>query len=43
LWNQRNDGSVERALTYFTEAIEEDPGFALAHIGIADVWTIRDW
>jgi hypothetical protein len=43
LWNQGNDGSVERALTYFTEAIEEDPGFALAHIGIADVWNFRDW
>ena len=43
LWNQRNDDSAERALAYFTEATEEDPAFALAHIGIADVWIFRGW
>ena len=43
LWNQRNDEAVERALTYFTAAIEEDPAFALAHVGIADVWIFRGW
>ena len=43
LWNQRSDEEVERALAYFTQAIEEDPAFALAHIGIADVWIFRGW
>jgi TolB-like protein/lipoprotein NlpI len=43
LWNQRSDEEVEKALAFFTEAIEEDPAFALAHIGIADVWIFRGW
>jgi TolB-like protein/lipoprotein NlpI len=43
LWNQRSDEAVERALAYFTKAIEEDPAFALPYIGIADAWIFRGW
>jgi TolB-like protein/Flp pilus assembly protein TadD len=43
LWNQRTDQAVERALAYYTAAIEEDPAFALAYVGIADVWIFRGW
>ena len=43
LWNQRSEDKVETALTYFRKAIEEDRGFTLPDIGIADVWIFRGW
>ncbi len=43
LWNQRNDEAAEGALAFYTKAIEEDPAFALAYIGTADVWIFRGW
>jgi serine/threonine-protein kinase len=36
-WNQVGAG-IERALELFEKALEHDPGFALAHAGIADVF-----
>ena len=36
-WNQVGLG-IERSLEFFEKALEEDPDFALAHAGIADVF-----
>jgi TolB-like protein/Tfp pilus assembly protein PilF len=36
LWNRRTAGNLEKALTYFQQAAEKDPNYALAYAGIAD-------
>jgi DNA-binding winged helix-turn-helix (wHTH) protein/TolB-like protein len=35
-----NIDALRQALAYFERAVEEDPGFALAHVGVADVHAI---
>ena len=35
-----NEAGVRRGLAYFEQAIERDPGFALAYVGIADCYSI---
>jgi serine/threonine-protein kinase len=35
-WNRRTGESLEKALGFFEQAVATDPGFALAHIGVAD-------
>jgi len=39
-WHQRTEESLDRALELFQEAAGLDPGFALAHTGIADAWLL---
>jgi serine/threonine protein kinase len=39
-WNRRLEGGMRKALELFQQAIEKDPGYALAHVGIADVHTV---
>jgi TolB-like protein len=36
LWNQRRPDALRSAIQYLEEAIARDPGFALAHAGLAD-------
>src|SRR5256886_10621153 len=36
-WNKRNNTDLQKALSYFQEAAKEDPNYALAWTGIADV------
>jgi TolB-like protein/Flp pilus assembly protein TadD len=43
LWNQRNEEAIEKALEYYRAAIDLDPAYALAYVGIADVWIFRGW
>ena len=38
-WNQRTAASFASALEYFQEALRRDPTLALAHAGIADVYS----
>jgi DNA-binding winged helix-turn-helix (wHTH) protein/TolB-like protein/Flp pilus assembly protein TadD len=40
-WNKRNGDGVAEAERYFRKAIEKDPDFALAYLGLADTLTIR--
>jgi TolB-like protein/Tfp pilus assembly protein PilF len=40
LWNQRTEASVAESVRYFQRALERDPGFALAHAGLADAYAI---
>jgi DNA-binding winged helix-turn-helix (wHTH) protein/TolB-like protein/Tfp pilus assembly protein PilF len=35
-WNKRTDDGMRRAETLFREAIDKDPNFALAYLGLAD-------
>ena len=36
LWNRRTGQNLKKALSYFQQAVEKDPSFALAYTGIAD-------
>jgi pentatricopeptide repeat protein len=35
-WNRRTGDGLRKAIEYFQEAIEKDPGYALAYSGLAD-------
>jgi TolB-like protein/Flp pilus assembly protein TadD len=35
-WNQRTAEGLEKGIRYFRQAIEADPGYALAYVGLAD-------
>ena len=37
-WNKRTPAAFERALRYFEQAIEADPGYAAAYAGLADTY-----
>ena len=41
-WNQRvqrRPGTVEKSIAYFEQAIEKDPGYALAYVGMAEAYS----
>jgi TolB-like protein/Flp pilus assembly protein TadD len=40
-WNQRTSGAFLRAIEYFEQAIEIDPGYAQAHAGLAAVYSLQ--
>jgi len=40
-WYKLSAGQLDRALSYFRLALEQDPTSALAHAGIANVWIMR--
>jgi len=39
-WNRRLEGGMKKAMDFFHQAIEKDPGYALAHVGVADTYNI---
>jgi serine/threonine-protein kinase len=39
-WNKRTVDGLRQAIVHFQEAIDLDPGFALAYGGLADTWNI---
>jgi TolB-like protein/Tfp pilus assembly protein PilF len=39
-WSKRTNEDLEKAITYFGEAIQKDPNYALAHAGMADCYTL---
>jgi serine/threonine-protein kinase len=39
-WNKRTEESLRRGIEYFQQAIETDPNYALAHVGLADSYNI---
>ena len=39
-WNKRTEEGLRKAIDYFQQAVEIDPGYALAHGGIADCYTL---
>jgi TolB-like protein/Tfp pilus assembly protein PilF len=40
-WNKRTIPDLTRAISYFNQAIEKDPGYALAYSGLADAYSVR--
>ncbi|MEO7649173.1 MAG: winged helix-turn-helix domain-containing protein, partial [Bryobacteraceae bacterium] len=42
-WNRRTEEGLRKAVGYFEQAIEKDPGYALAYAGLADSWVPRAW
>jgi tetratricopeptide (TPR) repeat protein len=39
-WNKRTREALDKSIEYFNRAIEEDPGFALAYVGLADCYVV---
>jgi serine/threonine-protein kinase len=39
-WNRRLEGGMKLAMEHFHQAIEKDPDYALAHVGVADTYNI---
>ncbi len=39
-WNKRSETGLTAAITHFEQAIEKDPGYALAYAGLADCYSI---
>jgi TolB-like protein len=39
-WNKRNTADLEKSLGYFNQAVAQDPNYALAWVGIADVYIL---
>jgi serine/threonine protein kinase len=40
-WNKRTKESLNKGIQYFQEAIEKDPNFALAYVGLADSYVVQ--
>ena len=41
-WYKRTEEGVKKGIQYFEQAIDKDPGYALAHAGVADCWVLGD-
>ena len=39
-WNKRTPDAIRRAIEYFEQAIQKDPGFALAYTGLSDAYVV---
>src|SRR4029077_12078277 len=39
-WNKRTGADLGKAITYFSQAIEKDPGYARAYAGLADSYAL---
>jgi serine/threonine protein kinase len=39
-WNKRTVADLAAAISYFNQAIAKDPSYALAHLGLADAYTV---
>jgi len=39
-WNKRTGDTIKKSIEYLNQAIEKDPGFALAYAGIADCYVV---
>ncbi len=39
-WNKRTGADLKTAISYFNQAIDKDPGYAQAYVGLADVYVV---
>jgi eukaryotic-like serine/threonine-protein kinase len=39
-WNKRTNADLKTAISFFNQAIEKDPGYALAYSGLADAYSV---
>jgi TolB-like protein/DNA-binding winged helix-turn-helix (wHTH) protein/Flp pilus assembly protein TadD len=42
-WNKRTSQDLQRAIGFFQQAVDKDPGYALAYDGMADCWLPLGW
>ena len=42
-WNRWTEDGFYRAIEYFQQAVEKDPGYALAYAGLADSYVLMGW
>lgn len=42
-WEKRSQGAMQKAIQYFQQAIEIDPGYAVAYSGLADCFNAIGW
>ena len=42
-WERRTKENIDRALSYYEQAVELDPGYAKAYVGIAETWIFHGW
>lgn len=42
-WNKRTEDDIKVGLGYMQQAVDLDPGYAIAWAGIADMWIFRGW
>jgi serine/threonine protein kinase/tetratricopeptide (TPR) repeat protein len=42
-WSKRTEDGYRKALDYFKQAIDQDPAYALAYVGIADCYDLLGW
>jgi len=41
-WNKRTDQTTKKAIEYFQQAIEKEPNYALAYVGLAESYVLSD-
>jgi serine/threonine-protein kinase len=39
-WNKRTGEAIKKAIEYFDQAIDKDPGYALAYVGLSDCYVV---
>jgi len=39
-WNKRTEDGLKKAITYFEQALDEDPGYAMGWAGLADCYNL---
>ena len=39
-WNKRTAADIKMAISYFNQALDKDPGYALAYSGLADAYGV---
>jgi eukaryotic-like serine/threonine-protein kinase len=42
-WNRWTEDGFYKAIEYFQQAVAKDPGYALAHTGVADSYVLLGW
>jgi serine/threonine protein kinase/tetratricopeptide (TPR) repeat protein len=40
LWEKRTEEPLKKSIEYFNQAIEKDPGYALAYVGLAEAYAV---
>ena len=42
-WNKRNTENLKKAISLFAQAIDKDPNYALAYVGLADSYALMEY
>jgi DNA-binding winged helix-turn-helix (wHTH) protein/TolB-like protein/Flp pilus assembly protein TadD len=42
-WNQRTDAGLQRSIDFYRDALDHDPTYALAYLGLAETYSLLVW